>query len=428
MKVDVLILFEHRDRELESSLLLERKLEERGLTVKILQEGWNAAPASWFFQTKVLVTPWCYDSENLEHLRIYRGRRSGRRFSIVNTHCEQITSPDAMGFMLPSGRASDTYHLAWGRYFRDLLVESGVDPSSVCVTGSPRLDFFRPAYASISPAKVELAREFGLDTENVWALLIGNYSAAFLTEERISQLEARSMSAVRENATLAKQTYDATMGWYRDVAPHARELGVELIYRPHPSEPVTEQLQSIADDHRNFHIIKRLAIRDWLVNSDAAFMWNSTSSAEAAYAEVPVFSLRPYEIPPHLQFGLLESISQIHGVDELRDALAAVARGGVGDVNRNFVAELGRYYHRPILSAADLTADFIKRVIWQDEHLFTTRRPILFGARKTGAYVAKMALRRFGLLSKMPKYRVIADDYVSNRELRNMRRRIDELE
>ena len=65
MQIDVLILFEHVARELESALLLERLLNSRGYKTKIIKVHWNDGLMHLKYKPKIVVTPWCYDNEEV---------------------------------------------------------------------------------------------------------------------------------------------------------------------------------------------------------------------------------------------------------------------------------------------------------------------------------------------------------------------------
>lgn len=427
MNVDVLIFFEHKNRELESNLLLAKRLREKGLSVYLIQDGWNAAPMSSFIKTKVLVTPWCYDDKNYERLQVVKGSLPNDSFIIVNTHCEQITSEDALRFVLPTGKAKETYHFAWGNFFKELLIKEGVPEDSICITGSPRLDFFKPKYARISASKSELSKRYLLDEKKKWILLIGNYSAAFFSDDQISRLEKRSIANAKENRTLSRFSMKRIFSWYGEMANRFKDENIEFIYRPHPSEPVSDLAKNFEENNKNVHVIKEHAIRDWLVNCDAAFTWNSTSSVEAAYAEIPVFALRPCKIPKKLQFSLLENLTQLSNETELINAVSDVLNGKVSAVNKKFEEALEYYYQKNEKDAADISADFIESIISKPKYLTITNRPFLYGLPKTLSFCLKLLLKKTNLLGEIKHFKKINDDYIGRDEYEETLKKIEAL-
>lgn len=235
-----------------------------------------------------------------------------------------------------------------------------------------------------------------------WILLIGNFSAAFFSDDRIFQLEKRSIPSARENRDLSRASMEEIFSWYETMAACYKDEAVEFIYRPHPSEPVSGLAKSLEKKHLNVHVIKELAIRDWLVNCGAAFMWNSTSSVEAVYAGVPVYALRPKEIPEHLKFNLLEHLTQLRSEEQLVEAVSDVLNGDSGEVNTEIVEVLEYYYHKGSISAADLSADYIEKIISDPQYTVQTTRPFLYGFLKSIAASAKLILKKIGLLEKIP--------------------------
>lgn len=423
--VDVVIIVEHLNRELEGAIFLERALSERDITSEIVFKGWDEGPASCRLRPKVVVTPWCYDDEDVEALCAYQGGFSDGTFDIVDLHSEQVTTPDGLSFVLPSGRAKDAFHICWGPFFHDALIGEDVSEGRICIAGSNRLDLFRDEYRGLSATKGELAKEHGLDESKPWVLFVGNYSAAFMSDERVAELEARGLSNTDENRDNARRAYDEALVWLEDALNDTALAEAEFIYRPHPSEPFSERLKAIDRRYTNLHVIKQRAIRDWFLNVNVALTWCSTSSVEAAYAGLPVFALRPFEVPKHLQFELLETIEQLKTSAEMRVAVRKALGGELHDVNAAFTESLSRYYKNGDRSATDSIADAIASLIAGGVGRFSCRRKPLYRLRKYLGYSAKVVAYRFGMARKITAWRILADDRISPQELERKRRRIN---
>lgn len=424
MEIDVLIIFEHVNRELESALLLEKKLKDRGFSTKVVQIGWNEGPARLYIRPKIIITPCCYDDKDLDTICAYKGAYKGGKIKVINLHCEQITNNDAIEFVLPSGNSKKTFHLAWGQYFKDELIKIGIPEDLICVTGSPRLDLFREEFRNICLNKEQLGNEFHLDSTKKWILLIGNFSAAFFTDAKLTELEKRSVSNARLNTNISRQSYDSIMSWYDQVCSHFESNhNVEFIYRPHPSEPISVKVQNLANTYPNFHIIKEFAIRDWIVNSDVAFMWNSTSSVEVAFGNIPVFSLRPTEIPEVLKFSLLEHVQQITSPQEFILKIKETIAEQKTRVNELFWPYIGYYYHRGTKPAVDITVDLIEQIIDEDDNFLQGKKYLpLSGIVKWFKYILKQVLYKLGLLKRMQLiYKILSDDHISKERLQKYR-------
>lgn len=421
MNVDVVIIVEHLNRELESALLLEEELQHRGFGVAVVSKGWNEGPASVHLRPKVVVTPWCYDSFDIDTLRGYRGGFSDSSFYIVDLHSEQVTSQDGMSFVLPSGEARNAEHMCWGNFFKDALLANGIAPKSVHVVGSNRLDPFRNEYRYLSASKEQLAFKHSLDRDKKWVLVVGNYSYAFKTEEELAGIEARGVKNARLNASVARETYTFALKWAEGLAEQDYADEIEFIYRPHPSEPVSRELRDIESSHPSFHVIKDGPIRDWFLNSELAVMWNSTSSVEAAYAGLPVLALRPVEIPDTLRFDLLETIEQIATFEDLDGMVRLAAKNELPPLNEAFRKAIGYYYHKGEKSATVSIADVIQELISRGKGPFTCSRGAFYGLRKDAAYALKELLYKMGLSKRIGKLRTLSEDHISARELQYKR-------
>lgn len=421
MEIDVVIIVEHLNRELESALLLERALGERHITSKIVFKGWNEGPASCFIKPKVIVTPWCYDNKDVEALCCYRGGFPDGTFDIVDLHSEQVTTPDGLSFVLPTDKAKRTFHICWGQFFGDALASVGVDARRTCVAGSNRLDFFRDEYRNLSLRKEQLGIEFGIDPAKPWVLFIGNFSTAFFTDERVAELDARGLFNTAENRETSKRAYNETLSWMVDALRDPALKDVEFIYRPHPSEPLSERLQTIEGEFSNLHVIKQHAIRDWFLNCDIGLTWCSTSSVEAAYAGLPVFALRPFEIPAHLQFKLLETIEQIDSSLGLRNTIARVLCGDSSHINVEFVKNISLYYKRGTSSATVEIANAIDKIISDNSGRFSCERPPFYCIRKVLGFAVKQAAFYSGLMQKVSSWRILADDHITQKQLTRKR-------
>ena len=422
--VDVVIIVEHLNRELESALLLEEELQRRGLSVVTVFKGWNEGPASVHLRPKVVITPWCYDSFDIKALRGYKGGFSDSSFYIVDLHSEQVTSQDGMSFVLPSGEARNTEHICWGSFFKDALLADGIAPSSVHVVGSNRLDPFRSEYRYLCASKEELALKHSLDGGKKWVLIVGNYSYAFKTAEELAGIEARGVKNARMNADVARETYAYALKWAKRLAEQDYAREIEFIYRPHPSEPVSEELLDIESLYPSFHVIKAGPIRDWFLNAELAVMWNSTSSVEAAYAGLPVLALRPVEIPDTLKFDLLESIEQITSFEELDHMVRLAARDELPLLNEAFRDAIGYYYHKGEKSATVSIADVIQELRSRGKGPFTCSRGTFYGLRKDVIYAVKELLYRVGVSQRIKRLRTLSEDHISTQELQCKRKAI----
>lgn len=427
--VDVLIIFEHVNRELESALLIKRKLEIQNLKVVVVQSGWDEGLSYLKYAPKLIIAPWCYDNRNYFHLCKYKGGLPNNRLKILNLHCEQLTYDAGNGFLLPENYAKEVYHIAWGQYFKELLMECGVNEKKICVAGSSRLDFFRREFCNINYSKKELGIRFNLNTDRKWILLVGNFACAYWSEHTIHEFEKRHFKNIRQQVLLSKRTFWTIAEWYTYLCEQlSGNETFELIYRPHPGEGDSKQLLKLSQKYKNFHIIGELAIRDWLINSDAAFIWNSTSSVEAVFAGTPVWALRPIVIPNELKVSLIENIPQISSKEEFVEQILQVATCDLSTHNKKFASYISYYYRNAEKSAIDMTIDYIRQILNEETESFNGNRKILlYGLRKALAYYIKISLLYLGILPRIPRYFVLCKDHLSKKDMKAEIERIDKI-
>lgn len=414
-KIDVLIVFEHRNRELESAVRISSILKQNGFTCEIVQIGWNEAIAKYKYSPKTLVVPWCYDDRDLSGWLEYKAQN--HRLNIVNLHCEQLTFSDAIDFTLPQGIAKKTYHCSWGDYFTKNLLESGVDLKTIIQTGSPRLDFFKPFFEKAE--KSDYAGMYNLKSRSKWVLLVGNFSQIYLSKARIEELEKRGFNNMQQSVDLATKSFCIIVEWIRKILN--QNYDIEYIYRPHPSEKINESLNELENSYENFHIIKDEEIRKWYQVCDVAFVWCSTSSVEAAYSGIPVFSLRPIEFPDNKKIELVELLDQIKNYEDLRNLIENILKGERIESNNNFLQRISYYYGDNEIDACKKTAGSIEKLMDNMEYAFKckNRRSLVIYIKLINAYIKKV-LMRFGLLNKIKKWEILNNDIVSKKELNDL--------
>ena len=357
--IDVLIVFENKGREYESSLILKAAMELRGYSAEVVQLCWSEQLARWKYAPSVIVTPWFYDDVDYDYYTSYVGGLRDHGLKVVNLHCEQVVREDTVDWYIPKGRAAESYHCAWGPWFRDALLRAGVSENKVRITGSPRLDLFRKEFVVAS--KDELASQYGLDPAKPWLLLVGNFSGAFFDETALSRLRSRGLSNAEAFRDTTIRAYGVILDWLADACSQDDIAQCcNIIYRPHPSEPVSPELQALGDTFGCLKIVRDLSIREWFQVCDAAFTWCSTSSVEAVCANIPIVSLRPFEIPEEQRIDLVEHLEQLTTKESFIAAVRAALKDGGLETSEDFIREMSKFYSiDPEVLSTERTADFI---------------------------------------------------------------------
>ncbi|MBO4396697.1 MAG: hypothetical protein J5819_10185 [Eubacterium sp.] len=412
--IDALIVFEHSVRELESVLWLKIELERRGLTSEVVQYAWNEGPSRLRYRPKVLIVPWCYDDVDYDYFSTYKGGFNDESFVLINLHSEQLTNENGIKFMTSSGKSKDVYHFVWGEYYKEILERNKVDPKLIYKTGSCRLDLFKKEYSSLSKSKKELADLFKLDYEKRWIILVGNFGINPL-EQINNSLEDRGVEIDNECKSIVKNSYLKIIDWYKKACENdSVERECELIYRPHPSESLTSNIRELSDEYSCFHIIPDYSIRDWFVNADVVYSWTSTSSVEAAVAGVPVYSLRPYEMPDRMKVTLLESVKAIKNEQDFVDS---IVRKEYSDVNTSLLKEIPYYYYNNNKPVVETICDLIETELRSETGIVKSRWSMWFGLHKGIKYCIKKVMLFFHISPRNPKRKVYFRDYIPKKRM-----------
>lgn len=314
MEIDVLILYEHIPRELETCILLGRILEDLGLKVEIRSIPFQFWEAQDQLRPRLAVSPW--RTKRILHLKAPGG---GMPF-VLDLHQEQIgnVSNQKMYYMSEEPFCS-FFHAAWGQSFRDGLVEGGVDASKVFVTGYPRLDFYRPELLGLSLSRKKLASLYGLDPEKQWVVIVSSFSHADISSEDRRRFKKYGLTEEDEWANESILSRNSAFEMISTAS--AKNPGVEFIYRPHPSESsdVPER------KGKGMRVIRELDIRHWFINSDAALIWNSTACVESFLARVPFYKFRPRPLGANWEIPMLEKVREANpeNFQGILDELAA---------------------------------------------------------------------------------------------------------
>lgn len=426
-KVDVLIIYEHKNRELESAIRLAVLLEKNGITSEIKQWGWNEAVAEFQISPKILVVPWCYDTKDLNKWLNYRGQLNKNRMQILNLHCEQVVFNDAIDFYLPKGESKTIHHISWGPNYTKLLAKSNINDKLIHETGSIRLDFFKKQYCE---TRDNLAIKYNLDSQKKWILLVGNFSQMSLSEDRIKELTNRGIDGIREGKEIASTSFVKICNWYKKILED-KEISkkIEFIYRPHPSEEKKNLLLEFEKKYSNFHYIGENAIRDWYINSQLALVWTSTSSVEAFCAGIPVKALRPINIPENIKIDLVEKLDKITTYDEFKETIYDLIENKKIMTNLEFTKEIEKYYGKINCDAGKETVKLIKNLLNNSFGSVTCHRIKTFKSLiKAFNFYIKYFAEKFYIDNRIKKWEFVNRDKVNVKEIETLKQKYSEIE
>lgn len=295
-KVDFLIRYEHKVRELESIMLIRTELERRGYTVAFVCNYEIFDAEQTHYDPTVVVSPAIYGDDNIiGEIVKYRFNRK-----FANLLWEQLIGvvdeedPHCTHNVTGTGQKAITF--CWGKQTHDRIVRGGVPAEKAKIVGQLNLDLLRPAFRNTLLSKAELARRFNLDIDKRWMLFISSF--AYCELDSIQQrlvIEALGEDYVKQFTQLSHNSRDEILRWFEAaLTNHPNDI---IIYRPHPDEARKSQvLKDMEAKYPNFRVISDLALKHWMNASDKVYNWYSTGLVDVTVLGKPFRLLRPCHI------------------------------------------------------------------------------------------------------------------------------------
>lgn len=356
MQRDVLIYFEHVARELDSCLKLKYDLEKIGLSAEVLPVHRNRYINTVKYQPKVIVMPFLFADENDRTWEYFKACY-GENVICINFHHEQFYNETTKSHFMPKNRVSiDAYHISWTEGFKKDLIESGVDPAHINVTGNPRTDnFYLKPNIQIAKLKGKYKKLIFIPTSFSWVFVDEDY---FLKNAKLDPIKFHQQKAV------ALKTVPIFFGMVREMAKKYSDYC--FVLRPHPFENIQlyyDTLRSIGKStiEPNILVNRESNVYDWLNLSDLVIGWFTTVSMEATLFNVKNVIYQPVKIPDFMQMEfitlydtvyseveqldyILKNISSFHPSDNrlreyIRDSFG-IADGKVNERIAEWIAQL----------------------------------------------------------------------------------------
>lgn len=301
----VLIIYERKNRELENAVLLKCWFESQGHTCKISQFYEASNFVLLFFRKKydVMIVPHFYGDTS-----VYRGfSRFGHADYVFNLQYEQVLSKkwSDVGHHNPKGEAKKALHMCWGEETQNRLVNAGLDKNNLPIIPPLHFDLLRSEYrVSASDKKEQLAKVFSLNYSKKWNLFISSFTYADISDDRLKMNENVAGVKLDGLKNVFTDSRDIIVKWFEQALLVDKES--LFIYRPHPDELNLEPLKELANQYPNFRIVNALAVKEWIIASDAIYSWYSTSVVEAHFLNKPYAILRPLSIPDYIDSVLIQ--------------------------------------------------------------------------------------------------------------------------
>lgn len=311
---DVLILYEHRNRELENASLLASELEYRGYTVSI---QCIYSLKKYFIKTNLVIVPHLYNDAQL----ISFGKNYWRNnYTIIDMQYEQILrKSEKNGIQNPKGQAVFAQHIAWGQAQKEAYLTHGIPKENIHVVGHIAMDLLRQEFDMCFIGRSDMAREFQLDESKKWVLFISTFAYKMMTKEELKDCEITSPgSGLIRNMSVRAQKI--IMEWLIKAAKEHKDM--IFIYRRHPFEREDPDLLELEKQIPNFRCIDRYSMRQWIRSADSFYTWYSTSIADAYFRNRMCYILRPEAVPDDQDVEIMCCAKTISDFDSFNDSLS----------------------------------------------------------------------------------------------------------
>ena len=293
-KVDFLIRYEHKVRELESIMLIKCELERRGYSVDFI--GNYDYKSSIEYQPKVLISPAIYNDTNL----IGDFQKYGPIKKIANLLWEQVVGfeeeEDINGPHNVFGIGQRAVTFCWGRQTQDRLVKAGVPFKNAPIVGMLNTDYLRGSLKSTLLSKEVLAKKYKLDKSKKWFFFISSFAYCELDAVQ-SNLIARDygQTYLDDMTNISVKSRNMILDWFKKALQLHPEI--IIIYRPHPDEAKKSTiLHEMELQYPNFRVISDEALKHWIVSSDKIYNWYSTGIIDSFILNKPFSLLRPIKL------------------------------------------------------------------------------------------------------------------------------------
>ena len=174
--VDIIIFYEHAERELNNAYLLKAEFERRGYTVDI-KYFWSS---EYFIspikeKPKLIIAHSAYDDSDLPKFTVKFRPKIDK---ILNMRYEQVISKRILNSSLhyPSGKVKNMSFVCWSENIKEEMLKQGIPEKNLVVTGDIKTDFSNELFDSFFKTKKELAEEFNLNAEKDWVLFISSFT------------------------------------------------------------------------------------------------------------------------------------------------------------------------------------------------------------------------------------------------------------
>lgn len=361
-KIDYLLIYEHKNRELDNLCLLRAELERRGYGVDIF------CRFDYQKKIKLLLSPkprvvGCIAAYRTSSLFAQVYRYTGVVKKIINFRWEQVFSESDIENHVPSGDAKQVAHLCWGNLPYQQLKGAGI--TKISVTGPLQMDFLLPPMNKIYYTQEEIKNQYNIPQQSKLVLYISSFAFATMSQTEVAYHEkwyGQSLSSLVESE---KKTFQYTIECLMKLLNE--DPSIYILYRPHPAED-SSVIRTMINDER-FVINFDYSVKQWILAADHIITWISTAICEVYFAHKNAVILRPFPIHEISDPVVFKGCRYAKDYDELKKQLFNET---VFPLDENLIK--GYYDVNENKPSYIRTADFYEKVLKNDSYNFDNKK------------------------------------------------------
>ncbi len=329
---EVIIIYEHKVREIQYCYLLKYELEKRGYHVKVCHHSFGKIVLYKLLARPKVVISLCGLTVELQDnwavINQHRDFLRGRSPYFINLQVEQLFRDEhaAYNVILNDENVEGLYYICWGEHRRRQLLNLGINEDYIVLAGALHLDFLKSPLNKIYLDKHEVGKRYDLNISKPWNLFISSYPYVSYDEKTLKWAlgvmnrsgVATSIEELRTLREISIRSQETTLEW---IETYLSSADVVFIYRPHPGEKKSEKICNLLKKYpQKFFYISELSIQQWICVSEVINVWVSTAIAEVYAAGKMCNVVQPFMVPNRLKAPIYDICIPISTYEEFIEA------------------------------------------------------------------------------------------------------------
>lgn len=314
-KVDFVFEYEVKPREFASVCLLAAYLRNKGYSTAIVNSWTSLYRKPPAYHAEVAVISACYGDGTYDYFTGYIASYK----KVVNMQWEQVLIngyyKERDDAYIYKDVGLQTRHVCWGEAEKAWLQKDfGIDEKYLKVVGYLPLDFYRKELYPIFPSREQIFKRYGLDPAKKTLLFVSSFSAVDFPESE----DYGGEDIFRISEKISRESQKLIFDWF--VRFLNENPDVQIVYRYHPSEKNSLNVQKMAKACRGFYAIQDEPISYWIMSCDKIYNWCSTSMIEMLSSGKDVYLCRPIPLPEIIDYTFFENAQCVDTYEKFEES------------------------------------------------------------------------------------------------------------